>query len=66
MFRYSDVTDYLEWVEEDDTGETETKGTIVYTFLGRVYYIQTDLDEFDKLMGDYLDTANSIWPTRIN
>lgn len=65
-FRYSDVTDYLEWGEESETGDVETKGTIVYTFMGRVYYIQTSLEEFDSLMDNYLKDSNNIWSSKIN
>jgi len=55
-FRYADISEYLEWVEEDD----DVRGTIVYTFTGRVYFIQTPLDEMDRLMDEYEDERNKL------
>lgn len=64
-FRYSDVTDYIEWIEEDDqTAEDVVKGTIVYTIMGKIYFIATSIDEFDKCIDDYVSSSNTIWSVR--
>lgn len=65
-FRYSDVTDYMEWVEEDIVGNEEVKGTLVFTILGRQYLIKTPLDEFDRLMDEHEEDSKSHWISKVN
>lgn len=66
-FRYADVTDYLEWVEEDEHSSDETiKGTIVYTVMGRVYFITTPLNDFDLAIDKWEEQDRDIWPRIMN
>jgi len=55
-FLYAEVDGYHEWIE-DEFGVEVLKGTVVYV-LGRMYQIDTSLDNFDAQIEAYEKEIN--------